>query len=601
MKNFFKTFGAALLAFFVGTVLMWFVLFSIIGGIAASFGQRQVYVPSDAVLVVDFRSGIVDSPDNRFGAFDVNRRRLETSNTMLEVTDAVRLAASDPNIKGIYINIAGSGAVNYGNMEELRSELLRFKESGKFVVAYNEVYSQPAYWLSSAADRVFIHPEGFMDWRGVAANVMFYKGLLDKLGVDVEIIRHGTFKSAVEPYITDRMSPANRLQMTTLVNSLWDVMLADISESRGIPADKLRQYAEEMAVREPDDALRFGFVDGVLYRDEMADMLSALCRGEELSAASVSEHTDFNAVSLGDYIAARAVHARKVSKNKVALIYADGQIVDGESYPGAVGGATLADQIAQAREDNGVKAVVLRVNSPGGSALASDVVWREMELCREVKPVVVSMGGVAASGGYYISAPADVILADRTTQTGSIGVFGMKLNLEKTLRDKVGITVDVAKTNAYADMGSVARPLMPAERAFLQGQVEKTYGTFVEHVAAGRNMTFEQVDEIGQGRVWLGTGAEKNGLVDGFGGLSDAVALAADRAGIAADFRVYEILSEPDSFAAFLSMFSARMQRFSAACVHGELGEAFVHYDMLSRTLREDGVMALMPYTISFE
>ena len=270
MKNFFKTFGAALLAFFVGTVLMWFVLFSIIGGIAASFGQRQVYVPSDAVLVVDFRSGIVDSPDNRFGAFDVNRRRLETSNTMLEVTDAVRLAASDPNIKGIYINIAGSGAVNYGNMEELRSELLRFKESGKFVVAYNEVYSQPAYWLSSAADRVFIHPEGFMDWRGVAANVMFYKGLLDKLGVDVEIIRHGTFKSAVEPYITDRMSPANRLQMTTLVNSLWDVMLADISESRGIPADKLRQYAEEMAVREPDDALRFGFVDGVLYRDEMA-------------------------------------------------------------------------------------------------------------------------------------------------------------------------------------------------------------------------------------------------------------------------------------------------------------------------------------------
>ena len=212
-----------MLAFFVGTVLMWFVLFSIIGGIAASFGQRQVYVPSDAVLVVDFRSGIVDSPDNRFGAFDVNRRRLETSNTMLEVTDAVRLAASDPNIKGIYINIAGSGAVNYGNMEELRSELLRFKESGKFVVAYNEVYSQPAYWLSSAADRVFIHPEGFMDWRGVAANVMFYKGLLDKLGVDVEIIRHGTFKSAVEPYITDRMSPANRLQMTTLVNSLWDV------------------------------------------------------------------------------------------------------------------------------------------------------------------------------------------------------------------------------------------------------------------------------------------------------------------------------------------------------------------------------------------
>ncbi len=297
-------------------------------------------------------------------------------------------------------------------------------------------------------------------------------------------------------------------------------MVTDIAESRRIPAGKLREYAGRMEVRGPEDAVRLGFADGTAYRDEMTGILSALCRGEEFSEAADTD------------IAAHA-QPRKISRNKVAVVYAEGQIVDGESYSGAVGGATLASQIARARKDDDVKAVVLRVNSPGGSALASDVVWREMELCREVKPVVVSMGGVAASGGYYISAPADVILADRTTQTGSIGVFGMKLNLEKTLRDKAGITVDVAKTDPSADMGSIVRALTPAERAFLQAQVERTYATFVGHVGAGRNMTFEQVDSIGQGRVWLGTEAEKNGLVDGFGGVADAVSLAADRAGIA--------------------------------------------------------------------
>ncbi len=600
MKSFFKTFGAALLAFFVGTVLMWLMLFSVVGGIAASFGPKQVAVPSDAVLVVDFRNGIVDSPDNRFGAFDVNRRRLETSNTMLEVVDGIRMAASDPSIKGIYINVEGAGAVNHAQVEELRGELLRFRESGKFVVAYNEVYSQPVYWLSSAADKLFIHPEGFLDWRGVAANVMFYKGLLDKLGAEVEIVRHGTFKSAVEPYITDRMSPANRLQMNTLVNSLWDVMVTDIAESRRIPAGKLREYAGRMEVRGPEDAVRLGFADGTAYRDEMTGILSALCRGEEFSEAADTEVSGLNTVSLGDYIAAHA-QPRKISRNKVAVVYAEGQIVDGESYSGAVGGATLASQIARARKDDDVKAVVLRVNSPGGSALASDVVWREMELCREVKPVVVSMGGVAASGGYYISAPADVILADRTTQTGSIGVFGMKLNLEKTLRDKAGITVDVAKTDPSADMGSIVRALTPAERAFLQAQVERTYATFVGHVGAGRNMTFEQVDSIGQGRVWLGTEAEKNGLVDGFGGVADAVSLAADRAGIAEDFRVYEILSEPDSFALFLSMLSARTEGFASTRIRGRWDEAFVRYDVLRRTLEQEGIMALMPYMITFE
>lgn len=600
MKNFFKTFGAALLAFVVGTFLMWLIVIGLFAGVVSSFAPRPVSVPSEGVLVIDLANGIVDSPENRYGGFDMRTRRIATSNTILEAVNAIQYAAVDPAIKGILLNISAGGTVNYANMEEIRDQLVKFrKESGKFVAAYDEVYSQGTYWLCSAADKVFLNPEGFVDWRGVAANVMFFKGLLDKLDAEVEIVRHGTFKAAVEPYITDKMSPANRMQMSTLVESLWSVMVEDVSSSRGIPVSSLREYAAKMSVASAEDALRLGFVDALLYRDQVNRTIAAMARGEEVDSYETPDGggVKVNTVSLEDYIAVHPVLNTRISKNRIALVYAEGEIVDGDSYPAAVGGSTLAEQIAEAREDKGVKALVLRVNSPGGSALASEVVWREMELCRKEKPVIVSMGGVAASGGYYISVPADVIFADRTTQTGSIGVFGMMLNLEKTLRDKLGVTVDVVKTDPSADMGSIARPITAAERAFLQNQVENTYRTFVNHVAEGRNMTFDRVDEIGQGRVWLGVDAQKNGLIDGFGGLADAISLAADRAGVAADFRIYQITSEPDSFTALVSMLSARVK---SSVVRGELGEAFTEYNAMMHTLGKNGIVARMPYNIVF-
>lgn len=599
MKNFFKTFGAALLAFIAGTFLMWMIVMGLFAGMISSFGHKQVAIPPEAVLVIDLADGIVDSPENTFSGFNMRSRRVSKAQTTLEVINALQMAAADPAIKGIFINVSGAGSVNYANVEELRDQLVRFREeSGKFIVAYNEAYTQGSYWLSSVADKVFMNPEGFMDWRGVAANVMFYKGLLDKLDVDVEVVRHGTFKAAVEPYITDKMSPANRLQVTTLVNSLWGVITGDVSSARNIPVAKLMEYAEQMSIGSPQDALRLGLVDGLLYRDQVDGVMAEMIRGRSVTDyETVEDNAQVNSVSLSDYISAHPVMNTRISRNKIAVIYAEGEIVDGDSYPEAIGGRTLSDQIAEARMDKGVKALVLRVNSPGGSALASEVVWREMELCRKEKPVIVSMGGMAASGGYYISVPADVIFADRTTQTGSIGVFGMMLNLERTLRDKLGITVDVVKTNPSADMGSIARPLSSAERAFLQNQVEKTYRTFVNHVAEGRNMTFNEVDEIGQGRVWLGVDAKEKGLIDGFGGLYDAIALAADRAGVADDFRIYQILSEPDSFTALLSMFSARIK---ASCIRGQVGEAFADYNSLMNALEEEGIMARMPYNINF-
>ncbi len=595
MKNFFNTFGAALLAFVVGTVLMGLLTFGLLSGIGALLMPAQPAVPDHAVLRIDFKTGVVDSPDSQIGTIDMNRMEISMPNTLFQVVTAIQMAAADPRIRGIYIDLDESGSVNMADLEEIRAELVKFKESGKFVVAYGNVYSQTGYWFCTAADRVYMNPEGLLEWKGIAANVMFYKGLLDKLGVEMQVIRHGSFKSAVEPYIMDHMSPANRLQMETLVDALWDTMVADIAVSRpSHTPDVWKQFAEAMAVATPEDALRLGFVDELLYADQVEERVQA-----EYGGGQSDGKQGMQQISLDKYIAANLMGMHRMSHNRIALIYADGQIVDGESGRNSVGGATLADQIARARRDDAVKAVVLRVNSPGGSALASEVIWREMELCRQQKPVIVSMGGMAASGGYYISSCADVILADRTTMTGSIGVFGMVPNLQKTLRDKVGITVDAVRTNTSADMGSIVRPLSARERLYLQNQVERTYATFVNHVADGRNMTFDQVDAIGQGRVWLGVNARENGLVDGFGGLADALTLAIDRAGIGEDFEVYEIVAEPTPFGTLMSMFST--QAVADRALQNELGVLFRPYLSMRQLLEQEGVMARVPYEVMFE
>ena len=582
MKRFFSTFGAALLAFIVGVLLLWLVMGAVVAGVMGTFAPRVAAVSENSVLVIDFAKGIVDSPENAFST-DLMNGRLETSNTLLEVVDAIRCAATDDNIKGIYIHRIGYGGINTANTEELRAELQRFKDSGKFIVAYNDTYTQGLYWLSSVADKVYLNPEGALEWHGLAGSVYFYKGLLDKLGVDVQVIRHGTFKSAVEPYISNEMSPANRLQMTTLVESMWQVLLDDISASRGIPVERLREYAEQLAVATPADAVRLEMVDGLRYADEVAAELNALAGVDEA-----------NMVTLGSYIS--GLVDRKISRNKIAVIYADGQIVDGDSSNGSVGDLTLTGQIAEARRDDGVKAVVLRVNSPGGSALASENIWREMELCRAVKPVIISMGGMAASGGYYISSPADVVFADRTTTTGSIGVFGMIPNAGRALKDKLGVTVDVVKTSPSADIGTWTRALTSTEMTYLQNNVERCYSTFVGHVAAGRNMTFEQVDSIGQGRVWLGTDAERIGLVDGFGGLTNAIGLAADRAGVADDYRVTEIY-QTNSLSMILGLLSGAGVKASGSVEVPNGGLKYI--DGIMRTAEKSGVMAMMPYELT--
>ena len=427
--NFVKTFLAGLLAVVVGMFLVFFLWIFLLLGIAGSM-EKSVAVYPESILKIDFSEMLTDAPSSDpLAGIDVTTLQSMPQLSLFKALRALEAAAADDRIKGIYLRMNGTGGIaGTALLEELREALEEFKQSGKFVVAYNETYSQGQYYLASVADRIYLQPEGGMDWSGLASNVTFYKGLLDKLDLNVEIFRPTAcrYKSAVEPFILEKMSPSNREQMQALVNSMWGTISGAVCAARGIDSVEMRRITDNLEVTLADEALKYGFVDELLYEDQMNDVFDSL--GVE------SDGGDYRFVTLGEYAAQVGADLKNISADRVAIVYADGQIVDGEGYGREIYGNTLAAKLADVRRDDQVKAVVVRVNSPGGSALASDVIWREMELLRAEKPVIVSMGSYAASGGYYISCPADVIVADRTTLTGSIGVFGMFLNPIDALR-----------------------------------------------------------------------------------------------------------------------------------------------------------------------
>lgn len=580
--NFIKTFLASLLAFFVANFVWFFLLIMFFVGAAALSQSSTVAVSPKSVLHIDLAESIVDAPvDDPFSEFDPMSMDMQKSLSNMDVMHAIGAAATDPNIEGIYINLTGAGTVSAAMLEEVRGYLNSFKESNKFIIAYGETYSQGGYYLASVADSIYLNPAGQMDWRGLAMQVVFYKGLLDKLGVEPQVFRHGTFKSAVEPYILNRMSPANRTQMETIANSIWGSLVNDIATSRNLSIDSLNMYATELSAMMPAEVVEKRLIDGLKYEDEIQDILR-----EKLE---LDADEDVNFVTLGEYVASNP-YTETYSDNKIEVIYAEGQIVQGRSAKGSLGSTTLAEQLAEARMDEDVKAVVLRVNSPGGSALASEVMWREMELLRQQKPVIVSMGDYAASGGYYISAPADVIIADANTLTGSIGVFGLMFNAEKTLQNKLGVSIDVAKTNPSADMGSFHRGVTASEREFMMKGIEEVYSTFVNHVADGRNMTFDSVDAIGQGRVWTGNDGKRIGLVDEIGGLQYAIAVAAAKAECIDDYMVREAIGEPTGFMAIMDKFSAHI---SNRKMRKEMGIFYDDYCTLRALMENEGVQAL--------
>ena len=552
--DFLKTLGASLLAWIIGIGILIFGTIVLIVGAIASLPKENTIIAEDSVLYIDFNSPIVDAPAaSLFTSLDANMNIVEPI-TMLKVFAALEYAAEDDRIKGICITPSGDYTLSLANIEELRHALKQFKQSGKFVIAFDDVYTQSEYYLSSVADTIILNPEGNLDWRGVGISTIFYKNLLDKLGISVDIFRptECKYKSAVEPFFLTRMSYANRKQNEELVESIWQSICEDVGSSRGIEPQLLKQYATNLSIASAEDALKYGLVDMVAYEDTLYNIY------KESGIERV------NILPLDKYISnfTTTTYTATTEKNNfgfesspmVAIIYADGEIVDGNKYQdNAVYGSRLASELRAARLDSKTKAVVVRVNSPGGSALASEIAWHEMKLLQQEKPVVISMGGMAASGGYYISAPADYIFADKSTLTGSIGVFGVLPNFGKLLEQRLGITFDSTATSVNAVGLAGIKPLTSQERKNLSQSVDRIYKVFTEHVAEGRNLPIEDVLKIAEGRVWSGTMAKEIGLVDEIGGLHAAISKAVALADIKNNFKIYEYVAPLSPFEEWLN------------------------------------------------
>ena len=586
MKNFLKYLLASILGFFIASILLFFIFLGIIGGMVSS-SNKLPEVKDNSILYINLNKEIVDrAANNPFKGFDIASMQTKSAIGLNDILKAIENAKDDPKIKGILMEV---DAVNAGaaTTDEIRNALLDFKESGKFIISYNDLYSQKAYFLSSIADKIYMNPEGRVDWVGLRSEVMYYKNILEKLGVEPQIIRHGKFKSAVEPFMLDKMSPENREQISTFIGSIWNHWVECISKSRNISVAELNRYANEMGIRNGKTTYENKLVDSLIYKDQVIDIVK--------KKLGISDKKDIPSISLDDYAKIPTpLKGKGLSKNKIAVIYATGEIVMGSVTEGSIGSDGISRAIRDARRDSTIKAIVLRVNSPGGDALASEVIWREMVLAKKVKPVIVSMGDVAASGGYYISAPADTILADPTTITGSIGVFGMYFSVKEGMNKKLGINVETVTTNKHSDFGSLFRPLTAEERAVAQLGVEDIYQSFIGHVSEGRNIPVTRVDEIGQGRVWSGANAINIKLIDEFGGLKAAINVAVKKAKLD-NYRITELPKQKDPLEQLLADLTGKTK---ISIFNDELGFAYRQYNNIMNMVSNQGVQARIPYNI---
>jgi len=553
MKSFFKTFFAALLALFIFSLLGFFILI----GIAAAFStDEKVAVAQNSVLVIDASETFLEQSKNDPFSELMNKKNGKQP-SLSELIGLLHYAKKDSSIKGIYIKCA-ENPNGYAATEEIRKALIDFKKSNKFIVAYAETISQKGYMMANVADQIYTHPQGGMEWAGFNYETIFFKGLIDKLEIEPQIFYAGKFKSATEPFRYAQMSDANKLQTGIWLNSIYNNFIQGTAEMRQLNADSIKAFANEGKVQNAKDALKYKLVDGLLYDDQLKKIISKKLR--------VADETKISFVSINNY--AESVALRGTGSGKIAVIYADGDVVMGKGQNEAIASDDYRALIQKVRNDKSIDAVVLRVNSPGGSALASDIIWREIDLLKKEKPVVVSMGDVAASGGYYIACGADSIFADANTITGSIGVFSVIPNAEKFLKNKVGITFDRVKTGQYADAPSATRALTVTEQRFLQAGVDSVYHTFKSRVAAGRQKSVDYIDSIAQGRVWTGADAIKVGLVDKIGTLNDALASAAKMAKL----KGYTIKKYPESKSFIEEFFEGYKNEVKTKAIQQDLG-----------------------------
>lgn len=587
MKSFFKSVLATLVGIIIAFFLIIIITFGIMGAWISSVSDKTVEISDNTVLHISLNYPIEERTNkNNFQAYSFADMFSENIG-LNDILTRIKYAKTDDKIKGIYLDMSMMGA-SFATLQEIRDALIDFKSSGKFILSYSEFYSQGTYYLASTADNVYLNPEGIIDFSGLSSQSVFFKHTLEKLGIEAQVIKVGTYKSAVEPFILDKMSPANREQVTSFLGSIYTNYLDEIAASRDISADSLFQIANELKIETADDAVTYGLVDATKYKDEVLAELKSLL--------NVEEKDKIKSVSIEKYVV-KDPSQSGTSRDRIAVVYAVGDIVSGEGGDKQIGSEKISRAIRTAREDDKVKAVVLRVNSPGGSALASDVIWREVELTKATKPIIVSMGDLAASGGYYISTAADSIFAQPNTITGSIGVFGIIPNMQGFFNDKLGVTFDVVKTGEFSDLGSINRPLTAQEEAIIQRSVNQIYDTFTQKVADGRNKKQSYIDSIGQGRVWSGSQALELGLVDKLGGIDDAIAAAASKA----ELDEYKIVTYPAISDPFESLLGNSKDRISQWFLKQELGAAYPVYQQAKGTLEQTGIQARLPYTITIK
>lgn len=589
MKSFFKFLLASTLGVLIASLIMFFITVGILTAMIAS-ADKPTNIKSNSILLLKLDKPIKDRKSSMPAlSFNIINFGTESDLGLNDILKNIRKAKEDDNIKGIYLQLSGM-QTGIATIEEIRNALIDFKASGKFIVAFSEIFSQGSYYLASVSDRIYITHGGSLPFTGLSADLFFYKNMLEKLDLEPEIIRHGKFKSAVEPFMNDKMSDENREQIKTYVGSIWHYMLGQIAESRKTFVENLNTLADNLLFWDNNNLIRYDLIDGILYKDQVLDTLANL--------VDISKAKDLEFVSHGKYLRVpEKSEKKKYSSNKVAVIYAEGDIVSGDQGDGYIGSERIARTIREARQDSSIKAIVFRINSGGGSALASETIWRELDLARQAKPLIASMGDVAASGGYYIAAPADTIVASPNTITGSIGVFGLLLNARDFLKNKLGITTDVEKTNTYADFPSFTRPLTTAERTVLQQSIDYIYQTFVNRVSSGRDMPFAEVDKIGEGRVWSGINAQERGLVDVFGGLNTAINIAVEKAGLES-YRIVELPKQEDPLAQILKELTGEVK---ARIIKNELAGQYRHFKYLENLLKQEVIQARMPFEMTVQ
>lgn len=590
MKQFFKYVLATVVGLIAVSIIGFFFLLMIIGVLVSST-EKKVTVQDNSMLVLNLDRQIVDRAEkDPFENLEIPGFNEVKKVGLDNITKALGKAAFDDRIKGVYLKLS---IINGGmaTVEEIRNALIAFKDScDKPIYAYADNYmlGQKAYYLATVADKIVVHPEVAVDFRGLGGEMMFYKNALKKIGVEMQIVRHGKFKAAVEPFLLDKMSKENREQTLTYMGSLWNHMLKGISEKRDISVDQLNILADEVQTfKKGKKAIESGLIDEVKYKDEVLTDLREITGIKGTKGVPIISASKYADVPVKG-------RSKGFSRNKIAVIYASGSI--GVSLSGDyIDGNKLSKEIRKVRQDSSYKAIVLRINSPGGTVFDSETIWREVKLAADEKTLVVSFGDVAASGGYYLSCPADKIVASPNTITGSIGIFGQIPNFGELLHDKLGISTDVVKTNKNSDLLKLTRPMTDYEREMMQATIEEGYDIFISHVAEGRGMTKEEIDEIGQGRVWSGENAKEIGLVDELGGLQVAIDLAAEMEGL----EKYRTVSLPKLSDPFEELFKMGTDNVRVWFMKNELGDNYRYYDYLKKASELNGIYARMPYDIS--